>query len=50
MQQGPSALRESEDNLKVWAKRFADAAREAGTTPALLTVWPESYRGRRLVT
>ena len=44
MQQGPSALRESEANLKVWATRFADAARAAGTTPALLTVWPESYR------
>ncbi len=50
MQQGPSALRESEDNLKVWAKRFADAAREAGTTPALLTVWPESYRRPQLET
>lgn len=44
MQQGPSALRESEANLKVWATRFADAARAVGTTPALLTVWPESYR------
>ena len=44
MQQGPSALRESEANLKVWATRFADAARAAGTMPALLTVWPESYR------
>src|SRR6185295_4751919 len=50
MQQGPSALRESEENMKVWAKRFADAARDAGTTPALLTVWPESYRRPELET
>jgi hypothetical protein len=50
MQQGPSALRESEANLKVWATRFADEARAAGTTPALLTVWPESYRKPALVT
>jgi hypothetical protein len=38
MQQGPSALRESEADLKVWATRFADEARAAGTKPALLTV------------
>ena len=50
MQQGPSALRESEENMKVWAKRVAAAARDAGTTPALLTVWPESYRRPQLVT
>jgi hypothetical protein len=49
-QQGPSALRESEADLKVWATRFADEARTAGTTPALLTVWPESYRKASLVT
>ena len=49
-QQGPSALRESEADLKVWATRFADEARAAGTTPALLTVWPESYRKASLVT
>jgi hypothetical protein len=49
-QQGPSALRESEANLKAWATRFADEARAAGTTPALLTVWPESYRKASLVT
>jgi hypothetical protein len=50
MQQGPSTLRESEANLKIWAKRFADAARSAGTTPALLTVWPESYERPQIVT
>jgi hypothetical protein len=48
MQQGPSALPESEANLKLWATRFADAARAVGTTPALLTVWPESYRAGAL--
>ncbi len=44
MQQGPSALPESQVNLRAWAMRFADEARSKGTRPALLTVWPESYR------
>jgi hypothetical protein len=44
MQQGPSALPESQTNLRAWAIRFADEARTKGTRPALLTVWPESYR------
>jgi hypothetical protein len=44
MQQGPSALPESQTNLRDWATRFADEARAKGTRPALLTVWPESYR------
>jgi lysophospholipase L1-like esterase len=44
MQQGPSALPESQTNLRAWAIRFADEARSKGTRPALLTVWPESYR------
>jgi hypothetical protein len=44
LQQGPSALPESQINLREWASRFADEARAAGTRPALLTVWPESYR------
>jgi hypothetical protein len=44
MQQGPSALPESQVNLRAWAIRFADEARSKGTRPALLTVWPESYR------
>ena len=44
MQQGPSALPESQIDLRRWAIRFADEARRAGTRPALLTVWPESYR------
>ena len=44
LQQGPSALPESQTNLRAWAIRFADEARSRGTRPALLTVWPESYR------
>jgi hypothetical protein len=44
MQQGPSALPESQINLREWAMRFAEEARADGTRPALLTVWPESYR------
>ena len=44
MQQGPSALPESQIDLRRWALRFADEARAAGTRPALLTVWPEAYR------
>jgi hypothetical protein len=48
MQQGPSALPESQADLRRWATTFADAARAAGTRPALLTVWPESYRQNAL--
>ena len=44
MQQGPSALPESQANLREWTQRFAAAAREHGARPALLTVWPERYR------
>ena len=44
MQQGPSALPESQIDLRLWAGRFADEARAVGTRPALLTVWPENYR------
>ena len=44
LQQGPSALPESQVNLREWAERLAAEARERGTRPALFTVWPESYR------
>ncbi|HYK06582.1 MAG TPA: SGNH/GDSL hydrolase family protein [Gaiellaceae bacterium] len=44
MQQGPSALPESQANLREWAGRLAELAREHGARPALLTVWPERYR------
>jgi hypothetical protein len=49
MQQGPSALPESQASLREWAGRWAEEARRAGTRPALLTVWPESYRRGALV-
>jgi hypothetical protein len=44
MQQGPSALPDSQVNLREWAERLAELAREHGARPALLTVWPEGYR------
>jgi hypothetical protein len=44
LQLGPSALPASQVELATWATRFADAARAVGARPALLTVWPESYR------
>lgn len=44
MQQGPSAFPESQANLREWTIRFAAEARAHGVRPALLTVWPESYR------
>jgi hypothetical protein len=49
MQQGPSALPESQSNLRAWAIRWADEAARFGTRAALLTVWPESYRRGALV-
>jgi hypothetical protein len=49
MQQGPSALPESQSNLRAWATRWADEAARFGTRAALLTVWPESYRRGALV-
>jgi hypothetical protein len=44
MQQGPSALPESQVALREWAVRLSDEARLTGSRPGLLTVWPESYR------
>jgi hypothetical protein len=44
LQQGPSALPESQTNLLEWAQRWADAARERGARPALFSVWPETTR------
>jgi hypothetical protein len=44
LQQGPSALPESRVDLRTWAQRWADEIRAHGAKPALLTVWPESYR------
>lgn len=44
MQQGPSALVESQVQLREWAIRLSDEARAGGARPGLLSVWPESYR------
>jgi hypothetical protein len=44
LQQGPSALPESRDSLREWARRFDTVIREAGGRSALYMVWPESYR------
>ena len=44
LQQGPSSLPESQADLKKWAVRWADLAREHGIRTALLTVWPEETR------
>jgi hypothetical protein len=49
MQQGPSALPESQVNLREWAIRWGAEARSRGARLALLTVWPESYRRSALV-
>ena len=44
LQQGPSALPESQSELKASAQRWADEIRANGATPALYGVWPENYR------
>jgi hypothetical protein len=44
MQQGPSALPESQVDLRTWASRFAGEIRSHGGRPALYAVWPEDYR------
>lgn len=44
LQQGPSALPESQDHLKEWAGRWADYGREHGAVPAMLMVWPSETR------
>ena len=40
LQQGPSSLPESQEDLKKWAKIWADEARKYGVKPALYMVWP----------
>jgi hypothetical protein len=44
LQQGPSALPESQVNLRTWAMRTGDDARKHGARPALYQVWPERHR------
>ncbi len=48
LQQGPSTLPESAENLREWTVRWADAIRERGARPALYEVWPDSAFGLRL--
>jgi hypothetical protein len=44
LQQGPSALPESQANLREYAQRFDAEIRRVGARPALYMVWPESER------
>jgi hypothetical protein len=44
LQQGPSALPESQANLREYVQRFDTVIRNAGARPALYMVWPESER------
>src|SRR5262245_26374431 len=44
LQQGPSALPESQVLLREYTRRFAAAIREAGATPAMYMVWPSRQR------
>lgn len=44
LQQGPSSLPESRENLVTWARVWADAIVAQGGTPALYMVWPERAR------
>jgi hypothetical protein len=44
LQQGPSALPESQENLREYTQRFDAPIRRVGARPALYMVWPESER------
>ena len=44
LQQGPSSLDESRENLRLWTGRFAGPIRNAGAEPALYMVWPSAAR------
>jgi hypothetical protein len=44
LQQGPSALPESQVNLREFTQRFDTEIRRAGARTALYMVWPESVR------
>jgi len=44
LQQGPSSLPASRENLREWTKRFGAEIRQAGATPALFMVWPDRSR------
>lgn len=44
MQQGLSALPESQVNLRTWSVQFAPLIRAAGATPVMYMVWPMASR------
>jgi hypothetical protein len=44
LQQGPSSLPESRDNLVTWAATWGAAIRDQGGAPALYMVWPDRSR------
>ena len=44
LQQGPSALPSSRENLRIWAGKWAAVIREAGAEPMIYMPWPESWR------
>jgi hypothetical protein len=44
LQQGPSALPESQANLRQWGQTFAELIREHGGRPAFYMVWPSADR------
>jgi hypothetical protein len=44
LQQGSSALPQSQIHLRTWTEAFAPRIREAGAVPVLLSVWPSQDR------
>ena len=44
LQQGPSAMRDSQRLLRDYTSRFADEIKRVGARPALFMVWPASGR------
>jgi len=44
LQQGPSSLPASRENLREWTKRFGAEIRRVGAIPALYMVWPDRSR------
>lgn len=44
LQQGPSSLLPSRENLREWTRRFAERIRASGAVPALFMVWPDRSR------
>ncbi|HET9034474.1 MAG TPA: hypothetical protein VFN25_16415 [Dokdonella sp.] len=45
MQQGPSTLPRSQNNLRTWAGHFDPLIRAGGARPALYMVWPDAFQG-----